>query len=349
MLGRLLIGILLAVSAGALAAGRAEPRLLDIQKPSSVAEAHGRAPDSTPVLSIDEYRGELERCERELEKVAARPQAAVAFRDSLPPAWVVVVPAAKATVSTEFLRAGLTDYLRATASHKTGLLRQLRDRLTAMEEEAAGFQQPSPADAAMRSRLDRILAAREFRGLQGPSALEILKQQIGAWLRRLLEKIGPVPHAGEAGLIFVWLMIAASACVLAIWLFRLAKRDRLESLFGAPGSPQRAAKSWADWMAEARAQAARDNWREAIRFGYWAALSYLESIGLCAPDRARTPRDWLRALPSGSPRQPAFAALTRRFEAVWYGNRAAGAPEFDEMLAQLEELGCLANPTATSS
>lgn len=273
----------------------------------------------------------------------------MALRDSLAPAWVVAIPGSTVTVSTGFLRQGLSDYLRATVSNKPHLLRQLRARLAAMKAEASASLEPSSADAAMRNRLDRILAAREFGGLQRPNVFEIWKQQILAWLRRLLKKIGLLPEAGEAGLIFVWLMIAASASLLAIWLFRLAKRDRLENLFGGAGSPRRARKNWADWIAEARAQAAADNWRGAIRFGYWAALSYLEAMGVCAPDQARTPRDWLNAVPTGSPRRPAFAALTRRFEAVWYGNRAAGAPEFGEMLAQLEELGCLVSPTATSS
>jgi hypothetical protein len=311
-----------------------------------------QAPPAGSVLSLDAYRAELGRMDRELDSLAVRPQSAVTVRDSLPRTWMVDSRGAESesgraqgsapaiTVSTGFLRDGLSDFLKAKPEQKPWVLEQLRTRLKAMEEEARNLPRSSAADAAMRRRLAQILATREFSAVRGPTLLEVWWDRTWEWLKRWLGKLGDkIPNIPMLGLILVWVVIGGTAMALAIWLYRLAVRGR-EIEPDDAGLGSRPARSWAAWMAEARAQAARDNWREAIRFGYWAALSYLESAGVWIPDRARTPRDCLRALPGDSPHRPAFAALTRSFETTWYGNRAAGQPEFDEMLARLEQLGC---------
>jgi Domain of unknown function (DUF4129) len=58
------------------------------------------------------------------------------------------------------------------------------------------------------------------------------------------------------------------------------------------------------------------------------------------PDSARTPREYLRLLPSASEYRPALADLTRGFELVWYGTQPADSRAFARTMAQLEELGC---------
>jgi hypothetical protein len=40
------------------------------------------------------------------------------------------------------------------------------------------------------------------------------------------------------------------------------------------------------------------------------------------------------------PEYPSMAALTRKFEIIWYGNRTANAEDFHETMSQLERLGC---------
>jgi hypothetical protein len=134
-------------------------------------------------------------------------------------------------------------------------------------------------------------------------------------------------------------VIALAACALAVWLYRTARqrplqRDREIILF-APS-----AKSWQAWMTEANNAAAAGDWRNAVHLAYWAAISYLESGGAWRPDRARTPREYLRALSPSHPAKKIFAVLTRRFEAVWYGGRVAGSAEFQATRVALEELGC---------
>ena len=97
---------------------------------------------------------------------------------------------------------------------------------------------------------------------------------------------------------------------------------------------------WPLWLAEAQAAAARGSWRDAIHFTYWCAVAFLEAKGAWRPDRARTPREYLRLLPPSSDDGATLAALTRRFELVWYGNANADAQAFAESIANLKKMGC---------
>jgi hypothetical protein len=96
-------------------------------------------------------------------------------------------------------------------------------------------------------------------------------------------------------------------------------------------------------MNDARLAADRGNWRDAIHLGYWCGISFLEAQGLWRPDTARTPREYLRLMPSASEHRETLSRLTRTFELVWYGTQEADGNAFFETLAQLEKLGCQSN------
>jgi hypothetical protein len=100
------------------------------------------------------------------------------------------------------------------------------------------------------------------------------------------------------------------------------------------------AKSWHSLLAEARAAATRGDLREAVHAGYWAAISHLESSGVWRPDRARTPREYLRLIAQTDPARPLLTDITRDFEVVWYGNRTPGFSEWESFLAKVERIGC---------
>jgi hypothetical protein len=99
------------------------------------------------------------------------------------------------------------------------------------------------------------------------------------------------------------------------------------------------AKEWVVWLAEARAAAAKGEWRDAIHLAYWAGISFLERQGMWKPDKARTPREYLRLLGTNEYRET-LNALTRIFELAWYANRGASERSFSETLQELEKLGC---------
>jgi hypothetical protein len=66
----------------------------------------------------------------------------------------------------------------------------------------------------------------------------------------------------------------------------------------------------------------------------------LESEGVWRPDKARTPREYLNAIPAVSENKPSFAAVTKTFESAWYGGRPVSASDFERFMAELERLGC---------
>jgi hypothetical protein len=98
----------------------------------------------------------------------------------------------------------------------------------------------------------------------------------------------------------------------------------------------------------ARDAAGRGDYRMAVHCAYWAGIARLQDLGALAPDRAKTPREYLRALEkskwivpeSVATRQQALALLTSRLEKIWYGYQIATEADFRDSLAQLETLGC---------
>jgi len=297
-----------------------------------------------PTLSLAQFHDQLDHLNSQVTALETRPENAEALRKALPDHWTIVGGRQPIDVSAKSLDQALTVFQKQTPENKKVTLRELHTQLTVMQSQLDGFAQSEGTNDAMRKRLDDILAAREFSSVQGPSMWDIWWDSVQTWIRKWWDKLfGKIhitpPDISWLGRIFVWLVIAAGACVLGIWLFRIYNRKQPEFTREIiPFAPS--AKSWRVWLDEARAKAERGEWREAIHLSYWAGVSYLEASGLWTPDRARTPREYLRAVDQRDPKKPPFTALTRRFESVWYGSRGAHATDFDAALAELEKLGC---------
>ena len=298
------------------------------------------AQPSPRALSLAEYGAELQRVESQIQQLAAQPQHAELLRQELPESWIVEDGGRKVSVRMDFLRIALTEFQKSPPEKKRRLLEELQRRLAALREQAGTFAQPGLPDGAMRSRLRQILSAREFRFVRPPSLWDIWRDKFLAWLNRWLTRaFANLPDVPGLGRIAVWIVIALAACVLAIWLYRLSREQPAERTREViPFAPS--SKSWRAWLAETEPAAAAGDWRNAVRLAYWAAVSYLESGGAWRPDRARTPREYLRLLAPAHPAKSVFANMSRRFEAVWYGGRAAGPAEFQATRSELEELGC---------
>jgi Domain of unknown function (DUF4129) len=287
-----------------------------------------------------QYVEQLQSYEIQVSELASTPQDAPALRDALPNALTVQTFRGDVTVETAFLRDALNRFLTVKPQEKPKILFDLGSRLQAMRAEADLYEQPSRADDATRKRLELVLSACEFNRVRGPSALELLKQRIQAWILKQLRKLSPkVPDIRDAGQWFVWTMIALAAAVAGVWLYRISRQNladaRREILPFMPSS-----RSWHEWLAQAREKAAQGQWRDAIHLGFWAAVSRLESEGVWPPDKARTPREYLSAIPGSSLSKEPFSAITRKFEASWYGDRPTTAADFAQFAANLERLGC---------
>jgi hypothetical protein len=293
-------------------------------------------------LSLAEYKSRLEQYSGEIRTIGEHPEHAVDFYRAVPSSFQVRTQAGVIDVSTEFLHKELDKYLKAAPNFKPTILSQLADRVKALRSEADSFEQARDGDPASRERLDRILSAREFGSVRGPTELELLWDRITAWLQEKLDKLFPTaPDLDQLGQVFVWIVIAIVSSILAVWLYRSSRErmlDRTREI--VPFVPS--AKSWRSWLKEAQEKAALGEWREAIHLGFWASVSRLESDGLWRPDKARTPREYLNAIPAVHETKASFAAVTRTFEAAWYGGRPASGDDFGRFMSEIEKLGCKA-------
>jgi len=294
-------------------------------------------PERTPAsaLAVPDYIAELDRLASATRQLS-RPDEVPPLLQSIPPAWRVQSAERTFDVPAEWLREQLNEWQRKPSAE---IRDTIVDHLQTLRSEASAFQD-SPADLSQeRVLLNGILAGQEFQNVQGPTWLDRLKQRLVELLVKLLGRVFQSSAIPTISNIVVYGLMGLAILALAYWMYRTIRNDaRVETvpLHSLPVS----SKGWKVWMAEARAAADGGNWREAIHLGYWCGISFLEAQGLWRPDAARTPREYLRLLPSSSAHRETLGMLTRTFELVWYGRQEADATKFSETLAQLEKLGC---------
>jgi Domain of unknown function (DUF4129) len=299
-----------------------------------------QASAKTP-LSIAEYRMQLQRIADQVRSVGDYPEQAPSVIAAIPDEVSVHSNSGDVDVSYRTLKDALTEYTTANDKLKRSRLQAINAYVEALEINAAAVEGSSEQSASARAKLSEILSRREFRTVHGPGLKETLLARLYRWIARILERL----HFGSGGAftllqVFVYTLIAAALMLLLLWTIRRLRRKEQE--FPAreviPFAPS--AKSWRAWLEEARDRASRNDWRSAIHLGYWAGISFLESGGAWKPNRARTPREYVRLLSSRNPSHAPLTALTRKFEVVWYGDRPAGPQDFQETLGHLEKLGC---------
>jgi hypothetical protein len=304
-------------------------------------------------VSVAAFAGEVEQLQARVKLLSANPSAAQGIAEALPEKWVVGEQ--RAEVSARGLRDLAAEYAREPARR-----RALRIALEDQTEELAALaallsaspEFPGSSQRA-RARLAEILARRDFQSGMKNSALELWKLRAVRWLARLLAKLLRIPALqGMGGRGLVWMLVAALACLVAVWLLRFFRRHEIEAPLVNPRLVS--GLTWRDWFCEGMEAAQAGRHREAVHGLYWAAVYRLEELNVWSLDRARTPREYLRiaagrgvANPqAASPRRvtpeqrAALEALTRAFELTWYGYRQAGQEDFQTALAQIEVLGC---------
>lgn len=186
---------------------------------------------------------------------------------------------------------------------------------------------PAPDHGREREVMRQVLAGPEFRGLQQQTVKNSFLEKLAQWLNHLFASAAALKaRSAWIGRAIVWGFIVAVCVALIYGLLRLERRWRVrltpvDSELPAPGAAS--ARDWQLWLEDARRAAASGQWREAIHFLYWAAISRLESRRLWPADRARTPREYLALLAPEDPRWPSLSQLTHTFERFWYGGRTA--------------------------
>ncbi|MFY9690205.1 MAG: DUF4129 domain-containing protein [Candidatus Acidiferrales bacterium] len=300
------------------------------------------ATPSNPPLTLQQYTAELDRCSEVLNNRQSDPAAYRNLRATLPVEWTVADGGQTYIVSTSWLTSALAA-LRTDTPANNPLLKETRQKLAALRTAAENLEEPSPSSDLQqsRARLDHILSAKEFQSGRGPSWLDLLKARVYDWIGRQLERLfGRLRHGRAIGNAIAWGLILLAALLLAFWAVRASLRaGRQTEMDLDPGA--RPEGGWRDWLRNGRAAAERGDYRAAIHGAYWAGVMRLEEVHCLPQDRARTPREALRLIRRDSVDYAPLAQLTRRFELVWYGYRAATETDWSDAMEQLEKLGCL--------
>jgi len=309
----------------------------------------GAAPSPAASISLYEYIAELDRCSAALANSGNDPAALHRLQMSLPGEWTVRAGNQQYTVAVDWLQA---DLAKAETVHPNrSLIDQAQREIRSYRDAAEAFAQfvPTRNLEESRSQLNRILAAKEFQALHGPTWFDRLRASIEDWIVRQLQMLfAKIGHGGAISNAMAWVVITLSALLLALWLVRATARVAPQPEIDLQGASP-AEQDSHHWLREARAAAARGDYRSAMHAGYWAAIAGLEEAQLLAENRSRTPRESLGLIRRESAEYAPLFELTRRFELVWYGYRSADRSDWSDAVKHLEKLGCLRSSTPAIS
>jgi Domain of unknown function (DUF4129) len=190
-----------------------------------------------------------------------------------------------------------------------------------------------------RATTNRILAQPEFKTVTDPSEVQREFARIAQWIDDLFNRVATAGRHNPWLLpLLEWGFFALAVAALLAWGFRVLQRQRLAIAVGPAALAVAHIQESEDWADLARSQAAEQAWRDAVHSLYWATIVMLEGRKFWRPNRARTPREYLRLLEDGSPRQQSLRGLTRIFERIWYGQRPASESDYTRVLALFDEL-----------
>jgi hypothetical protein len=295
-----------------------------------------RATAAEPPVSISEYIAQLDALTAALDADSDTSSRAATLVEALPRTIRVDAATRIFDIPTESIQ----DEFRAwQIRHDAAALRRLQNSLHTRRSEAARFEEPAAAGAAPRALLTGILNGTEFRNVHGPTWIDRLRQRAFELLVSLLVRLFQPSAIPTISSILVYGLMAVAVVALGLATYRFIRRSVATETMPSR-RPTASPMGWPLWLAEAQAAAARGSWRDAIHFTYWCAVAFLEAKGAWRPDPARTPREYLRLLPTSSDDGATLAMLTRRFELIWYGNANADAQAFAESIANLKKMGC---------
>jgi len=286
-------------------------------------------------LTTAEYRAEIDRLLSATQQLDSSGSPVPQPLCDLPQNWRVATDQRTFEISTEGLQ---RDVRRYEKEKNVANAAAIRARLQSLRGDLDGFETAPPDVTMSRAKLSTILTRPEFRDVHGPTWLDRFKQRLLAFVLHILERMFRSTAIPTISKFFVYGLMAIAVLVLGYFAYRsIFVGNNFETVI--PKDLPVSAKEWMIWHREARDAAAKGEWRDAIHLAYWAGISFLERQGTWKPDRARTPREYLR-LSSSSEYRETLTALTQIFELAWYAKRGASEKTFSQTLEALEKLGC---------
>ncbi len=282
-------------------------------------------------LTTKQYVEELDRWQKSLEAPENSPGGE---SPEVQEEWIIDSERGEYHVATDFLRDVETPEDRKRA------LEHLRDLRAGVD---AGF---SPASAkSPRDTASAILSRREYRSVHVPGKKESWIDQIAQAIVHAIGKLfgKAVENAvvvRNIVTVLTWGLLLGAAAFLFYWIFQTlqALTTPKIGLEGGRSGEFVSSKAAESWLEEARAAGEKGQYRLAVCLAYWGGIAGLERAGAWRPDRARTPREYLRQA-ANAPFISTLRLLTRDFERVWYANQVATQADLDAALLRVKELG----------
>jgi hypothetical protein len=288
-------------------------------------------------FDLQSYTSELESLSASARRLRKHPEEAAALRKRLPDSWSITIRKQRFLISNQPLGAAL-DGLIADPRTAAAAAQEISLRVESLLDEARAISRaPICNYDGTRAKLDDILKRREFRFVRQPIESETfwdqLMDRLLQWINRLLSRANE--HPAAANFLRWGIVIVLSLICLAWLIYTLTHTSHRR--FPAPKAAIPEAP-WRDWVEEARAAAARGEFREAIRMIYGAAVLLMGEAGVWQVDPSRTHREYVRLLPLDSTQRPHLIAITLCFEQAWYGRAKPSARDYEAALAELESL-----------
>jgi hypothetical protein len=259
------------------------------------------------------------------------------------------------TSNWTWLRAALTSAAEAKPAERVLAMNQAQTRLNSLLADLNAPEQPDDQFGPARIAVHQTLSAEEFRTTEGAiSPWERFKARLWSWISRAFEGLDlAAGHRPWIGRTIAALFFLAAGVGLLLFLRHQLAESRLRVKLNEAGAR---ASGWARestaWSELATERAAEGDFREAVHCLYWAAIVLLEGRRAWRHDPSRTPREYTRLLPAGSPQREHLRALTATFERLWYGLREASEVDYAaarEHFLALEHTRSTADPVSNTA
>lgn len=230
------------------------------------------------------------------------------------------------TARYQWLRTTLKNAAKAKLDERREQLSAAADRIDEQIREANAVTDPQTF-VGLRHAADAILNRPEFNSVEEHSFLKRMAARFFLWLDSLFNGVARFGRRSPwITPLIEWGLVALAAVVLIVWAMRAARNQRLA--VAQRNTPTQLSREAAlNWLALAQQSAHEQDWRQAVHCLYWASIAVLERRRLWAPDKSRTPREYLCLVHAGEARD-LLGQQTRRFERIWYGLRPASEADY---------------------
>lgn len=239
----------------------------------------------------------------------------------------------------EWFSAAMASAKTRSDSARAAEMMAVKQRLDAELADATTPLEPPVKFSAARRQADVILADREFQSVDQSSLWDRFLTWLGDWIGRALVSVAAFGKRSPwIGPLIEWSLAGLAGALLLAWVLRTMRRQRLSLRLETAGRMEAAEERVLNWLREAEQQAERGAFRDAVHCLYWASITLLEGRRLWHPDRARTPREYLRLLDTASAAAGLLRRQTASFESIWYGLRPAEQWDYDQALTLHRQL-----------